>query len=96
MNLVRSHSRYLRCPHPGFERYRNGLKIVIVVIILYLLGVSPEWVACSGALIGLYSEIEAAQQAPSALDLSLPAEADGRPLRLAQGMSPHMAADTEP
>ncbi|MGK9464649.1 hypothetical protein ACSLFT_32160 [Streptomyces sp. G6] len=65
------------------------MKIVIVVIILYLLGVSPEWVACSGALIGLYSEIEAAQQAPSALDPSLRAEADGRP-------SPHLAADTEP
>lgn len=81
MNLVRSHSRYSRCSHPSIGRYLNGLKVIILVIILYVLGLSPEWIACSGTLIALYVEIEAAQQSPSALSLPLPSEAGGQLFR---------------
>ncbi|XUL89205.1 hypothetical protein ACQ86D_23295 [Streptomyces galilaeus] len=35
------------------------MKITVIVIILYVLGFSPEWIGCSVALAGFYSEIGA-------------------------------------
>lgn len=54
MNLARTHSRYLACSHPRFRRYRAGVGTAIVVIILYALGCSPEWIGCCVALAGLW------------------------------------------
>lgn len=53
VNLARTHSRSLACSHTRFKRYREGVEITIVVIILYVLGISPEWISCSAALAGL-------------------------------------------
>lgn len=34
VNLVRSRARHLACSHPRFKRYYEGLKVIVVVIIL--------------------------------------------------------------
>lgn len=74
-----SNSCYVSCAYSCFKRYREGLKGSIVVTILYVLRLSPEWIGYSIALARLREPQGDNQQSPALAALC--GEADCNPAR---------------